>query len=117
ANLGWALYKMGQTDRGVGRLRAALLVAPKYCKGWRSLGTIYSETGKLEDAAEAFGKYAQACPDVADAHLVHGKVLARLGRAEEARLEFGRCAKGSPDKEGAAVDECARYLKELATQQ
>ncbi|MGZ6125459.1 MAG: tetratricopeptide repeat protein, partial [Myxococcales bacterium] len=77
ANLGWALYKAGQPELGVGEIKGALAVAPKYCMGWRQLGTIYSEQGKIEDASKAYGQYAEACPDVGDAHLLFGKVLAR----------------------------------------
>ncbi len=112
-NLGWAYYKMGQVDNGVRRLRAALLLAPKYCKGWRELGTIYSETSKIDDAVEAYGRYASACPEAADALLQHGKVLTRANRAEEARVVFAKCAKTSPDKDAVSVSECSRFLKEL----
>jgi type IV pilus biogenesis/stability protein PilW len=112
-NLGWALYKSGQAEKGISRLRGALLVAPKYCKGWRELGTIYSETGKLDAAAEAYGRYAAACPDVADARLQHAKVLGRLSRGEEARAELEACSRLKPDKDAASVAECERFLKEL----
>jgi len=112
-NLAWALYKTGQADKGIARLKSALLVAPRYCKGWRSLGTIYSELNKLDEAADAFARYAGACPDAADAHLQKGKILVRLTRADEARGEFEKCAKANPEKEAAIVAECARFLREL----
>ena len=114
-NLGWALYKNGLPDKGVARLKGALIVAPKYCKGWKQLGTIYKERNQLDEAAEAFEKYAGACPLVADAHLEQGRVLVRLSRAEDAKVELEKCAKGSTEREAGAVAECSRLLKELAS--
>jgi Tfp pilus assembly protein PilF len=113
SDLGWALYKSGQREKGVGEIRAALQVAPKYCLGWRQLGSIYSEEGKLEDASAAFGRYAEECPDVGDAHLMLGKVLARRSKAAEARLEFQRCAVAKQDRDKPVAAECAKFLKEM----
>jgi Tfp pilus assembly protein PilF len=113
SNLGWALYKAGQVDRGIGEIKGALAVAPKYCLGWRQLGTIYSEQAKIDDASKAFGRYAEECPDVGDAHLLFGKALARQQRAKEARLEFERCAVPKQDRDKPIASECARFLREL----
>jgi type IV pilus assembly protein PilF len=115
ANLGWALYKSGQPEKGIGEIRGALAVAPKYCLGWRQLGTIYSEQGRLDEASKAFGRYAEECPDVGDAHLLFGKVLARQQRAKEARAEFERCAIPKQERDKPVASECARFLKELGT--
>jgi Tfp pilus assembly protein PilF len=113
SNLGWALYRTGQAERGVSEIRGALAVAPKYCKGWRQLGTIFSEQNKLEDAAVAFARYADECPDVPDSHLQSGKVLARLSKAAQARAEFERCVAVKDEKEKPVVAECAKFLKDL----
>ena len=115
SNLGWALYKAGQDEKGVSEIRAALQVAPKYCLGWRQLGTIYSEEGKLDDASTAFGRYAEECPDVPDAHLQSGKVLVRQAKAAQARAEFERCAVVKDEKDRPVAAECARFLKEMGT--
>ncbi len=113
SNLGWALYKSGQPEKGIGEIRGALAVAPKYCLGWRQLGTIYSEQSKLEEASKAYERYAEECPDVGDAHLLFGKILARQQRAKEARAEFERCAVPKQEKDKPVASECARFLKEL----
>ncbi|GAC1348308.1 MAG: hypothetical protein NVSMB23_29140 [Myxococcales bacterium] len=113
SNLGWALYKTGAADRGVARIRSAVLVAPKYCKGWRQLGTIYAETNKLDKATEAFSRYTAECPAVADAWLQHARVLARLSRGADARAAFARCAEVGKGKDTAVVDECTRSLREM----
>ena len=115
SNLGWALYKAGQPEQGIGEIKGALAVAPKYCLGWRQLGTIYSEQGKVDDASKAYGRYAEECPDMGDAHLLFGKALARQQRAKEARLEFERCAVPKQDRDKPVAAECARFLKDLGT--
>jgi len=112
-NLGWALYKTGQAEKGMRRIEAALALAPKYCLGWRQLGTIRAERGELQAAAEAFARYAAACPDVADAYLQSGKVLARQTRAAEARVAFQRCAGSKDEREAVVAKECQRLLRDL----
>ena len=112
-NLAWSLYKTGKTEMAVGRFKAALLVAPKYCKGWRQLGTIYSERGMLEPAVEAYDRYALACPEAADAHLQVALVAARQGKADSAREALGRCVEKGKEKDPNTSAECSRRLKEL----
>jgi type IV pilus assembly protein PilF len=115
SNLGWAYYKSGSTERGLSEIKGAMAVAPKYCLGWRQLGSIYSDLGRIEEATVAFGKYADTCPDTLDAHLSFGKALARQSKAPEARAEFERCAVSKDDKDAAVASECARFLREMGT--
>jgi type IV pilus assembly protein PilF len=115
SNLGWALYKSGQAEKGIQRIKAALAVVPRYCLGWRQLGTIHSERGDLDAALAAFKQYAAVCPDAADAHLQVGRVLARMTRAGEASKEFDKCAKTADPREEKVRDECGRLLKDLRT--
>jgi type IV pilus assembly protein PilF len=115
SDLGWALYKTGQVERGVSEIRGALAVAPKYCLGWRQLGTIYSEEGKVDEAGNAFSRYAQECPDVADAHLLFGKALVRQQKAKQARAEFEQCAVAKQERDQPVAAECARFLRDLGT--
>ena len=112
-NLGWALYKTGQPEKGMRRIESALLIAPKYCLGWRQLGTIHAERGELQAAGDAFAKYAGACPATADAFLQSGKILARQTRAAEAKVAFQRCADSKDDRETSVAKECQRLLREL----
>ena len=112
-NLGWSLYKAGQPQKGMRRIEAALALAPRYCLGWRQLGTMHAERGELQAAGDAFGKYAEACPETADAHLQSGKILARQTRAAEARLAFQRCAGAKDERESNVAKECQRLLREL----
>lgn len=113
SNLGWALYKLGQTEKGVAEIRGALAVAPRYCRGWQQLGIIYSEQGRLDDASSAFGRYIEVCPDVPDAYLQAGKVLVRQSKAVQARAAFEHCAVARNEKDKPVAAECAKYLREL----
>jgi type IV pilus assembly protein PilF len=113
SNLGWALYKSGQTDRAISEIRGALVVAPKYCVGWRQLGIIYSDVGRLEEAAGAYAKYSEACPDALDAHLSLGKALVRQSKVAEAKAEFQRCVVAKDSRDQPVANECARYLRDL----
>ena len=112
-NLGWSLYKNGKTEMAVGRLKAALLVAPKYCKGWRQLGAIYAERAMLEQASEAYDRYALTCPDAADAYLQVATVAARQGKGDAARAALGRCVEKGKEKDPNTSGDCAKRLKEL----
>ena len=112
-NLGWALYKTGKAEKGVRRIESALVIAPKYCLGWRQLGTIHAERGELQAAGDAFAKYAASCPETADAHLQSGRILARQTRAAEARVAFQRCAGSTDQREASVARECQRLLREL----
>jgi type IV pilus assembly protein PilF len=115
SNLGWALYKAGRAEQGVSEIKGALAVAPKYCIGWRQLGVIYSELGRIDEAGNAYSKYTEACPEVLDAHLSLGKVLVRQAKVQEARAQFERCAVAKDAKEQPIASECARYLRDLGT--
>ncbi len=114
-DLGWALYKNGAAERGIRELKGALAIAPKFCIGWRQLGTIHAEQNQLEEARAAFGRYAESCPEVADAHLQSGKLLVRLSRAQDAQAELRQCAVARTDRDKPVAAECARLLKELGT--
>jgi type IV pilus biogenesis/stability protein PilW len=112
-NLGWALYKGGKADQGVQRLRSALQVSPKYCKGWRQLGTIHLERAALDLAGEAFERYTLSCPEAADAWLQQSKVFARVGKADEARDALTKCVEKGREKDPNTSAECVRLLREL----
>ena len=114
-DLGWALYKTGAAERGIRELKGALTLAPRFCIGWRQLGTIYSEQNQLEDARAALGHYASSCPESADAHLESGKLLLRLSRGPEAQAEFKQCAAPRTDRDKSIAAECKRLLQGLET--
>jgi Tfp pilus assembly protein PilF len=111
SNLGWALYKKGQTDKAIESVRAAITVAPNFCQGWRTLGLIYDGTGRTEKACEAFGEFAKSCPAVAEAHHLLGMCRAKLGQNDLARASFAACVERTTS--GTLQEDCASLLGRL----
>ena len=112
-NLAWALYKTGQVDKAVAQLRATLVLSPRFCKGWRQLGTIYSEKNLLDDAADAYGRYAESCPEAADAELQLGRVLVRQTKADEAKKAFEKCETLGHTADFSTAGTCAKERRAL----
>jgi tetratricopeptide (TPR) repeat protein len=109
-NLGWAKYKKGKTDEAIIHIKTAITVNPRFCLGYRNLGTIYDETNQTADACKQFGKYRENCGDIADAHLQEGVCLAKLGQVEQARAALETCVtKALPDQ---PIKEDCQSLKE-----
>jgi tetratricopeptide (TPR) repeat protein len=110
-NLGWALYKKGDTDRGVQSIKAAVTTNPGFCLGYKNLGIIYEETGNVSEACRYFGRYRESCPDVADAYLREGACQVKMGKMEEARESFNSCE--AKAKSQVLKDDCRRLLEAL----
>ncbi len=90
-NMGWAYYKKGETGRAVDSIKTAVTLNPGFCLGYKNLGIIYSDTGKTEEACRQFGRYREACPEVADAYMHEGVCQAKLGQLDAARQSFSTC--------------------------
>ncbi|MCP3104320.1 social motility TPR repeat lipoprotein Tgl [Myxococcus sp. K15C18031901] len=112
-NMGWALYKKGQTDRAVESLKASVTTNPSFCLGYRSLGIIYDETGRSEDACRQFTRFRENCSDVAEAYLREGVCRAKLGEAEVAKQAFAACEAKAKPAEQQLKDDCRRLLEKL----
>jgi tetratricopeptide (TPR) repeat protein len=115
-NLGWAHYKRGDTKRedhklAVESIKAAVTTNPKFCLGYKNLGIIFDEQGKLEDACKNYGRYRENCPDVADAHYREGVCLAKLGQNDAARKAFAACQTKNPSE--PLKEDCKRLLDHL----
>jgi type IV pilus assembly protein PilF len=90
-NLGWALYKKGDVEGAIDRIKAAVTTNPRFCQGFRNLGLIYAETTRPKEACVQFGRYRDACPDVPDALYREGRCLVEVGDKEKARSNFEAC--------------------------
>jgi type IV pilus assembly protein PilF len=114
SNLGWAKYKKGLTEEAITHIKTAVTVNPRFCLGYRNLGTIYDETNQTAEACKQFGKYRENCGDFADAHMREGVCLAKLGQLEQARTALETCvSKAGPDN---PLKEDCKSLKEKLSQ-
>lgn len=111
ANLGWAEYKRGNVDKAIDAIKSAVTVNPKFCLGYRNLGTIYEETGKTERACEQFGRFREQCPDAAEAYYREALCVAKLGKADDAKMLFAQCEAKAPV--GDLKDNCHRLGEQL----
>ncbi|PTL76327.1 social motility TPR repeat lipoprotein Tgl [Vitiosangium sp. GDMCC 1.1324] len=110
-NMGWALYKKGELERGLQSIKASVTTNPGFCLGYKNLGIIYDETGNVSEACRYFGRYREACPDVADAYLREGACQVKQGKMEEARQSFTACE--AKAKSQGLQDDCRRLLEAL----
>ena len=112
ANLGWALYKKGEAGKGVGHIKSALTINPKFCLGYRNLGQISEEQGDVNEACTHYAKFREMCPEVPDAYFREGTCLAKKGDNAGAIRSFSTCA----DKAGGneqLKDDCRRLKDAL----
>jgi type IV pilus assembly protein PilF len=111
-NLGWALYKSGDTHGAIEHLKIAVQMNPEYCQGYRSLGMIYSDTGQLADSRRAFESFQKRCPQLPEGHYRLGLVLLKLDDQNRAKSEFAACVKDQADQPNSELGaECERLLK------
>jgi len=108
-NLGWALYKSGDVQAGVGHLKTAVQINPDYCQGYRSLGMIASELGQLAEAETQFRAFEKHCPKLCESHYRLAMVMLKRGDQGPARDQLGLCSSGCPSTDLAV--ECDRLLK------
>ena len=70
-------------------IRAAIDADPKNAAAYDTLGTIFVEQGRLEEAASTYRLLIANQPSAA-AHQELAQVLARLGRDDEAQRELAK---------------------------
>lgn len=105
-NLGWALFKKGEKDQALQSIKSAVTLNPKFCLGFRNLGTIYDEAGNVDEACKYFGRFREQCPDVGDAYLREGVCLAKKGDLSGAHKSFKGCLEKSRSE--TEKDDCKR---------
>jgi type IV pilus assembly protein PilF len=111
-NLGWALYKKGDSKRAVEMIKGAITTNPKFCLGYRNLGIIHLEQGQTDEACRQLTRYRESCPDSADAYKREGLCQAKLGDNELAKKSFAACQAKAPASDPIKED-CGRLLEQL----
>jgi len=116
-NLGWAYFKKGNSAQALEHLRAAVTQAPAFCLGYKDLGLVQDARGDLGAACTEFGRFVQACPNVAEAHQLLGSCLVRQGHATEARASFDSCVENASGPAQQKVrEQCIRLRDGLGGQ-
>ena len=70
---------------------------PKHQFGWKVLGAVLKQTGKVIDSLTAMQKSAQIAPQDAEAHNNLGVTLQELGRLDEALASYTQAIALKPD--------------------
>ena len=112
ANLGWALYKTGDTHAALDHLQSAITTNPKFCLGYKDLGSIYQDQRDLEHACHAFEQFQGECPTVAEASWKLAVCRAKQGDLEGEKKALQDClkAKGEP----VQLEQCRMTLEQLS---
>lgn len=110
-NLGWALYKRGDSKLAIDHIKAAVTIEPKFCQGYRNLGIIEAEAGNVEAACRYFANYRENCPEMAEAYYREGTCLAKMGQREAAKQALITCQSKSANP--ALKADCRNLMEQL----
>jgi tetratricopeptide (TPR) repeat protein len=91
-----AAYNSGNWAHAEELCRSILRAQPDHFDSLNLLGVIAAQTGRLDEAADLFGRAAAANPANADAHCNCGNVHASLGRHSDALVSYERALKLDP---------------------
>lgn len=112
-NMGWALYKKGEVERGIESIKASVTTNPGFCLGYRNLGLIYGEQGNADESCRYYARYRETCADMAEAWLRDGVCQARAGKVDQARQAFTTCEAKARPAEQAFKEDCQRLREAL----
>jgi predicted TPR repeat methyltransferase len=85
---------------------------PKHQFGWKVLGVVLQQTGRVIDSLTAMQKSIQLAPQDAEAHSNLGNTLKELGRLDEAEASYTQAIALKPDY-AEAHSNLGNTLKEL----
>ena len=90
-------YQKGQHDLALDLATALTQLYPNHPFGWKVLGALLSQTGKLKDSVIANQKVLEISPNDAEAHTNFGITLQELGRLEDAETSYKKAIAIKPD--------------------
>ena len=96
ANLGWALYQMGEVEEAIEQTEMAVFLNPKMCLASNNLGLMYAERATYDKALQSLHDAIDSCPSYAEPHLHLGRLLAEGGEPAAASDHFRQCLQLSP---------------------
>jgi protein arginine N-methyltransferase 7 len=90
-------YKKGRYDLAQNLARTQTQQYPNHPFGWKVLGALFQQTGKLQDSVIADQKVLEITPNDADAHYNLGSTLQELGRLKDAETSYNKAIAIKPD--------------------
>jgi len=94
---GCAAANLGNHEKGLEALKAALTNDPRLVLAHKVLGQIYFTKGKPEAALVCFSEAVRLSPERSDVHMFMGEVLQSLGKPEQALAAFLQAQSLAPD--------------------
>ncbi len=103
AGLGETYYRMGQLDRALEELDRALLLADScHYRSWRA--HVLFDLGRREQAEKEVQSALLACPELIDALVLLGNIMADQGRYPRAREAWNQVLSKDPDNAAAGAN-------------
>ena len=90
-------YQNGRSDEAEKLAMSMTRQFPKYQFGWKVLGALLKQTGRVIDSLTAMQKSVQLAPQDAEAHSNLGVTLQELGRLDEAEASYTQAIALKPD--------------------
>jgi tetratricopeptide (TPR) repeat protein/2-polyprenyl-3-methyl-5-hydroxy-6-metoxy-1,4-benzoquinol methylase len=109
-------YQKRQYDLALNLATALTQHYPNHPFGWKVLGALFSQTGKLQDSVIAIEKVLEISPSDAEAHSNLGITLQKLGRLKDAETSCKKAIAIKPDLAEAHYN-LGNTLKELGRQE
>ena len=90
-------YQKGRYDLAQNLAKTLTQQYPNHPFGWKVLGALFKQAGKLQDALIANLRELEISPDDAEAHSNLGITLKELGRLEEAEASYNKAIAIKPE--------------------
>jgi tetratricopeptide (TPR) repeat protein len=90
-------YQKGHYDLAENLAKEITQKYPEHQLGWKALGTIFKQAGKLQESLIANQKAIAISPNDADAHSSLGITLQELGRLEDAETSYKKAILIKPE--------------------
>ena len=90
-------YQKGRYDLAENLAKTISQKYPNHRFGWKVLGAVFKQTGRLQDSLIANQKAVEISPNDAEAHSNLGNTLQELGRLEDAEASLRKAIAIKPD--------------------
>ena len=111
ANLGWVMYKLGEKEKGIVKIKKSIFLNPKFCRGYKLLGQIEKDRGNLKEAVNFFKNMKQFCPDLLESYYYLANAKSAKGDKEGAKSLYLECVKRWPND--SMGKQCKKELEYL----